>query len=148
MNIILLGLTTFVVTYIAFCALKHAFKLVFSFSIFIACAASINHYGSQSDMLVFLALSPVLYVVSISVVKTFSTYLRSIMLYTIGFSGFRLQVTFDWLKSAFSTRSVVFNQSSELEIVTLKGEWIGNNPELTFQQSLLGDVKALPRPWL
>ncbi len=131
MNTLLFSLVVFVVLYITVCALKYALGLVTTSSIVISGAALANHYAGQSAMLLILLISPVLTVVVTDLIGT----LRSEKLPFAAMKSQRIE-----------------QQQSATEVVEsapLSGEWIsGKTPRLTHQQPLIGDVKAIPKPWL
>ena len=131
MNTLLFSLVVFVVLYITVCALKYALGLVTTSSIVISGAALANHYVGQSAMLLILLISPVLTVVVTDLIGS----LRSVSL------------PFATVKS----RRIERQQSATemVEAAPLSGEWIsGKTPELAHQRPLIGNVKALPSPWL
>lgn len=131
MNLFYFSLISFVVLYIAVCALKYAFSLVLTSSIVILGSALANHYSGHSAMLLVLFVSPVLYVV----VTDLNGRLRSAK------------------QPMASVKSQTIEQRQKatevVEAAPLTGEWIsGKTPVITFQQLLLGEVNSLPKPWL
>ncbi len=133
MNIdfVLFLLSLLVVIYIVYTALKYAFKLLLTTTILISGSTIANAYGGQTATLFFLSLTPVLYVMASDLFGT--------------------------IRSGKPLFSFVEKQAVEqlhestglVEAAPLSGEWIsGKTPEITFQQPLIGDVKALPKPWL
>lgn len=169
MNILLISLTLIAVLYIVVSAFKYAFTLVFTSSLVIAGSTLANHYAGQSAMLLVLIIAPVLYIaipeldgILKSVVHTLSGIQIFSGLITNAIS-FMIRV-FIYITSLFAKAPKLFplvrNGSRLLKVVNdkaltevedqpLKGEWIsGKTPQLTFKQILIGDLKALPRPWL
>jgi len=131
MNIFFLSLSFLVVLYIVVCTFKYAFGLVLTSSIVITGSTLANHYGGQSALLLTLIISPVIYVAVTDLLNRISM---------MKFSNVPV-------KSQHIERQLKSNDI--VEAAPLSGEWIsGKTPELTFQQPLIGDVKALPRPWL
>lgn len=121
----------FVMLYISFVAWKHARKLLITALTMISGLVLTNIYAGQSAMTLMLIVSPVLYIVVSDTVEK----LRSIK-----------------LPFAWSYQPRIEKQFIEPELVEadpLQGEWIsGKTPELPFKQPLLGNVDALPKPWL
>ncbi len=160
MNIILVSLTTLAALYIVVSAIKYAFRLVFTSSIVIVGSTLANHYGGQSAALLILIISPVLYIAipdSVgtlkSVLQVFSGlifqpltrfFLYFISLFAVAPKAYSL------VQAGPRSLNVIDNKTlAEVEDQPLKGEWIsGKTPQLTFSQIKIGDVKALPRPWL
>lgn len=121
----------FVMLYISFSAWKHARKMTITALTMISGLALTYIYAGQSSMMLVIIVSPFLYVVASDTVEK----LRSIKL------------SFAWLNTPCIEKQPV--EPELVEAAPLKGEWIsGKTPELTFKQPLLGDVDALPKPWL
>ena len=130
LNTILLSLIAFVVFYITAATFKYAAGFVLTASLVTTGSTLANHYGGQSAMLLMLVLSPVIYVAVSDLLERFKSVKRVY-----------ISVTSPIIEQHHSATGLVET--------TLTGEWIsGKTPEITFQQPLIGDVKALPRPWL
>ena len=136
-NTILLSLIAFVVIYISATALKYALGTVFTSIFVISGSALANHYGGQSALLLTLIISPVLYIVVSDLFEKLCSVKLPFALVAIP----RIE------KQRIEPELV--DVTPLLEAAPLQGEWIsGKTPELTFQRPLIGDVTALPKPWL
>jgi hypothetical protein len=121
----------FVMLYISFVAWTHARKFLITALTMISGLALTNIYAGQPAMILVLVVSPVLYIVGVDAVEK----LRSIKL------------SFAWFYMPRIEKQ--FIEPELVEAAPLKGEFIsGNTPEIEFKQPLLGDVEALPKPWL
>jgi hypothetical protein len=131
MNIFFLSLSFLVILYIVVCTFKYSLGLVLTSSIVITGSTLANHYGGQSALLLTLIISPVIYVVVTDLLNLISM----------------MKFSYVPVKSQHMEKQPTSNDL--VEAAPLSGEWIsGKTPEMTFQQPLIGDVKALPRPWL
>jgi len=130
MNLFFFSLIFLVVLYIAVCTFKYALGLVMTSSIVITGSILANHYGGSSALLLTLVISPIVYIAVSDLLTWFQE--KKISLFPV-----------------ISLQTEKQPDANTAEAEPLSGEWIsGKTPELTFQQPLIGDVKALPRPWL
>jgi len=130
MNTALLSLSFFAIVYITVTAFRYALPLIIKTTVIISGLTLIHHHYGQSAMLLALTLTPVLYVVLSDLVGTLTSVKLPVVTLT----------------------RTIENQHEGTELTEAKplvGEWIsGKTPEVTHQQILIGDVKALPKPWL
>jgi hypothetical protein len=130
MSLFFFSLIFLVVLYITVCTFKYALGLVLTSSIVIFGSTLANHYGGQSALLLTLIISPIAYIVVTDLLTWFQEKRTS------------------WLP-VISLHIETQYDANTVEAAPLSGEWISaKTPKLTFQQPLIGNLKALPEPWL